>query len=410
MPKRILIFSLAYFPKHVGGAEVALKEITDRLAPEDIEFHLVTLRFDATLPKVEKVGNVLVHRIGFTRPSPSMADLRRFPLHLNKALFQFAAAIEAARLHRRYRYDATWAMMAHSCGVPAALFKLFHPSVPYLLTLQEGDPPERIVRTMRPFGPLFRLAFRSADALQAISTFLARWGTSMGFRGRPVLIPNGVDVARFSRPVPPEILDAVSRRIGRRPGEILVITSSRLVTKNGLADVIDAMARLPERFRFLILGTGPLEEELKAQAQRLGVEGRVSFLGHVGHEELPAWLQLSDIFTRPSLSEGMGNSFVEAMTAGLPVVATQEGGIADFLFDPERNPDRPPTGLAVAPRDPDALARQFQRLADDAALRERLVTNGRALVAGTYEWDRIAASMRREFFGPALGLPPEGER
>ena len=64
--KKVLIFSLAYYPKHVGGAEVAIKEITDRIDERDIEFHMVTLRFDSTLQKVEKVGNVLVHRIGFT--------------------------------------------------------------------------------------------------------------------------------------------------------------------------------------------------------------------------------------------------------------------------------------------------------------------------------------------------------
>ena len=79
--KKILIFSLAYYPHHIGGAEVAIKEITDRITPEDIEFHMVTLRFDSTLPKVEKIGNVLVHRIGFTKDRPSMADLGKLPLY-----------------------------------------------------------------------------------------------------------------------------------------------------------------------------------------------------------------------------------------------------------------------------------------------------------------------------------------
>jgi hypothetical protein len=133
--KKVLIFSLAYFPKHVGGAEVAIKEITDRIDPQDIEFHMVCLRFDSTLPAVEQVGNVLVHRIGFTTKNPSMGDLKKYPLALNKYLFQFLAAWKAARLHARYQYDGTWAMMAHSCGVPAAIFKLFYPQVPYILTL-----------------------------------------------------------------------------------------------------------------------------------------------------------------------------------------------------------------------------------------------------------------------------------
>jgi len=63
--QKVLIFSLAYFPKHVGGAEVAIKEKTDRIT--DLEFHMVTLRYDSTLPKVEKVGNVLVHVSGSSK-------------------------------------------------------------------------------------------------------------------------------------------------------------------------------------------------------------------------------------------------------------------------------------------------------------------------------------------------------
>src|SRR3989344_5731854 len=186
--KRILIFSLAYYPKYVGGAELAIKEIIDRIDPQEIEFHMVTLRFDSSLPKIEQVGNVLVHRIGFARANSSIEDLSSYPLRLNKHLFQFLAAWKALSLHRAYRYDAIWAMMAHSCGVPAALFKLFHPRLPYILTLQEGDPTEYVERIMRPLWPLFVRAFTSADAVQAISTFLGRWARRRGFRGRLEII------------------------------------------------------------------------------------------------------------------------------------------------------------------------------------------------------------------------------
>src|SRR3989344_3710087 len=141
--KKILIFSLAYEP-FWGGAEIALKEITDRISPQEIEFHMVTLRFDSRLPRVEKIGNIMVYRIGFAKLNPSSADLRMFPLHLNKYLFQFLAPVKAAFLHRTHHYDGIWAMMAHSTGVPAGLFKTFHKDVFYVLTLQEGDPPQYI--------------------------------------------------------------------------------------------------------------------------------------------------------------------------------------------------------------------------------------------------------------------------
>ena len=102
--KKILILSLAYYPKHVGGAEVAIKEITDRIRPQDIEFHMVTLRFDSTLPKVEKIGNVLVHRIGFSKEDPNAQDMTKFPLHLNKFIFQFSAYFHAKKLQKIHNH------------------------------------------------------------------------------------------------------------------------------------------------------------------------------------------------------------------------------------------------------------------------------------------------------------------
>ena len=90
MAKKILIFSLVYIP-HVGGAELAIKNETDRI--NDVAFDMVTLRFDSSLPKVEKIGNIMVYRIGFTKKDPTMADLIKFPLAINKLLFPFLACL-----------------------------------------------------------------------------------------------------------------------------------------------------------------------------------------------------------------------------------------------------------------------------------------------------------------------------
>lgn len=396
--KKILILSLAYYPSHVGGAEVAIKEITDRIDQREIEFDMVCLRFDRNLPAVEKVGNVTVHRIGFTANKPTMADLKKFPLHLNKFLFQFSAAWKAHRLHRLRNYDAVWAMMAHSTGVPAGLFKTFHPNVPYILTLQEGDPIDYIKQKMRPVYPLFVRGFTKADTVQAISTFLANWARAMGFKGKLEVIPNAVNVKHFSQTYAQEDLESLKQKLGKKEGDVYIITTSRLVKKNAVDDCVKSLALLPENFKFLVLGIGPDEAMLRSLAREEGVEDRVMFLGQVDHKEMPKYLKISDIFTRPSLSEGMGNSFVEAMAAELPVVATQEGGIADFLFDPDRNPDKEPTGLAVDPRDPEALARQFKRFAEDVVLRERIVKNARALAFAKYDWDLIARDMKQRVF------------
>jgi glycosyltransferase involved in cell wall biosynthesis len=400
--KKILIFSLAYYPAHVGGAEVAIKEITDRIDTEEIKFDMVCLRFDKNLPKTEKIGNITVYRIGFTTNKPTMADLSKFPLHLNKFLFQFLAAFKALKLHRKNHYDAIWAMMAHSTGVPAGIFKTFHSTVSYILTLQEGDPIDYIKRKMRPIYPLFVRGFRLANTIQAISTFLSKWALDMGFKGHMEIIPNAVNTKHFSQIYPEIELNALKLKLGKKPEDKYLITTSRLVKKNAADDVIRALPLLPSEIKFVVLGLGPDLDMLNNLAKSLDVADRVMFLGQVNHTDMPKYLKISDIFIRPSLSEGMGNSFIEAMAAELPVIATQEGGISDFLFDPDLNPDKPPTGLAVKPRDPKGIASQTIRFIEDTELTKKIVSNAKKLAFEKYDWNLITKDMREKVFLPLL--------
>ena len=359
--KRILIFSLAYYP-HVGGAEVALKEITDRI--HDAEFHLVTLRF-ADEPREERIGNVAVHRVSGGSS------------YLGKVLFAPRAARRARQLHRAHSFDAFWAMMSYML-FPIVLLRARGIRVPYLLTLQEGDPFEHVFKRLRilPLRPLLASGFKHASAVQAISTFLAGWARQAGFPGTPDVIPNGVDLARFAgTPVPHE-------------GTVL-ITASRLVPKNALDDAIRALASLPD-VRFRILGVGPEEGNLRALARTAGVAERVEFVGQVGHARLPAELHAADVFVRPSRSEGMGNAFIEAMAAGVPVVATQEGGIADFLFDAKRNPDTETTGWAVDKDSPEQIARAVEDILDRPENTARVTAAARKLVTEKYDWNLLA--------------------
>ena len=76
-----------------------------------------------------------------------------------------------------------------------------------------------------------------------------------------------------------------------------------------------------------------MEERLKQKTKDLGLAGRIHFVGNVDHNKLPEYLWASDVFCRPSLSEGLGNVFLEAMAAGVPIVGTPVGGIPDFLTE-----------------------------------------------------------------------------
>ena len=398
MKKKILIFSLAFFPKHVGGAEVAIKEITDRLSSDKYEFHLICNRFDSTLPKLEKIGNVMVHRIGLVKKNPTMADLHKFPLHLNKILFQFQAFFVAVKLHKKEKFDGIWAMMAHSCGVPAAKFKQAFPEVKYLLTLQEGDPPKYIESKMKFFGKSFDRAFTLADSVQVISTFLGKWAKRKGFSGEPILIPNAVNTRHFTQEYSKEELLDVCKDFGVKNDNLLFVYNFSLVHKNYVDDVIRAVALLPEIVKFVVFGTGPDEMMLKTLTKELKVEDRILFRGQISHDTMPKYLKACDIFVRPSRSEGMGNSFIEAMAAELPVIATQKGGIVDFLFDERRNPHKKTTGWAVDPDSPEQIKAVVEDIINSPDKVRDVLARAKAMVIEKYDWNLIAKKMDKEIF------------
>ncbi len=388
--KRILIYSLSYHP-FIGGAEIAIKEITDRISPGDIEFDMVTLRYDRSLPRVEKVGNVTVHRIGFSMNNPTMEDLVSFPMYLNKVLFPLMALYKGIVLHRARPYHAVWAMMSYM-GFPALLLRLFT-SLPMLLTLQEGDTVAHITKRwrIRAVYPLYRRIFKTASKVQAISRYLAHFARQMGYTGVVEVIPNGVDVEAFAREYSEQELGTLRWEFHKQPGDIFLVTVSRLVEKNGIADVIRALTLLPNHVRFLVIGPGPRERELKELAQGLGVAERVHFIGSVEYKDVPRFLKISDIFIRPSLSEGMGNSFIEAMAAGIPVIATPVGGIPDFLTDRV-------TGVFCKVNDPESIAVSVNKIIDSDELRAAITRNAKRLVAEHYDWEGVAKAMHQKVF------------
>ncbi|OGZ74016.1 MAG: hypothetical protein A2832_02335 [Candidatus Zambryskibacteria bacterium RIFCSPHIGHO2_01_FULL_44_22b] len=352
--RKILIFSLSYFPV-VGGAEVAVKELTDRIT--DFEFDMVTMRFNRSHPRFEKIGSINVYRIG--------GGLG----YLSKIIFVPQAALFAMRR----KYDFYWCIMTYML-FPAILAR----RAPYVLTLQDGDPFERIFNRwfILPFRPLLHYGIKHAIKIQAISTFLAKWAK----RSDVEVIPNGVDVERFKNPGTKISGDKVT-----------LITTSRLVEKNAVGDIIEAVKHMPENTELQILGGGPLEESLKSKTKNLKLENRVKFLGEISQADLPRYLHEADIFIRPSLSEGQGISFIEAMAAGLPVIATPVGGIPDFLKDGE-------TGLFVEVKSPRLIAFQVHKILSDIVLRDRLIINAKRMVVARYDWNLIAQEMKSRVF------------
>ncbi len=401
--KRILIFSLTYHP-FIGGAEVAIKEITDRLG-DSFEFDMITLRFDKTLPTIERYGNVTVHRIGPAMAHAQVSDRNMPPrLRLAKILFPVLACMRALRLHRVRRYQLTWSMMANHAGFAGMLFKTFNPSVPHVLELQDGRAFEEMKQRqpiLRLLWPLYVRVYQCADQIKVISSFLEREVRSLGVHSTVQVIPNGVDTERFTAPISESALASLRRELAPREHDIVLFTASRLVLSRGVEDTILALKHLPERARLVIAGSGDDRTALEALVREQGLSDRVRFLGHINHEDLPRYYRASDVFVRPSVIEGFGIAFVEAFASGIPVVATPVGGIPDFLSDPEANPERAPTGLFCKVHDPVSIAAAVKRYMEDTSLKAAVVENAQRLAREKYDWNDIAQRMRGDVFSCA---------
>ncbi len=378
MKKRVAIFITAYIPM-ISGAEVAVREITNGL--EDCEFDLYCAKLDKNLSNKEKIGNVFIHRIGVGYT-------------IDKFLLPFFAFFKALKEHRKNPYDLIWGVIA-SHGSLGALFFKMTTGTPFLLTLQEGDSPEHINRRTRFFRPLFRKIFKEADYIQSISYYLKDWAKSQGAKCPIEIVPNGVDIEKFSQNFTIEELESLRQDLGIYKSDRVIITTSRLAPKNAIADAIKAVKEFNFFYRkfklkFLIIGKGALENELKELVKVLRLEGQVLFLEYKLQEEIPKYLKISDIFIRPSLSEGFGNSFIEAMAAGIPSIATPIGGIVDFMQDNA-------TGVFCEVNNPKSIAEKINLLLSDDNLRQEIIKNGKALVEEKYAWSIIVAQMREIF-------------
>ena len=444
-PRKILIFSLAYYPTFVGGAEVAVKEITDRLglglgadlkdSQSLYDFYMITLG-DGTLGNTQE-GTIKVFRVGnwiaktlavLGLRSKSARDLPR----LSKILFPLLAIIEALRLTliEKYKFNLVWSLMANQASASAWAFKLIF-RVPFLLTLQEGDPIEVTMKKIKWVLPFYKLMFKSADKIQAISYYLKSFAVNVMHVKSPVIVmPNGFDPAIFFPPKSEaeklSARQAILNETGWPESSFIMVTSSRLVPKNGIEYVLRAIPGLISNgvpVKFFIIGDGHLKENLKQIANELNINNSVYFKGYADHVTVSNYLRGSDVFIRPSLSEGLGNSFVEAFACGLPIIATPVGGIVDFLKDPVNtdlaelrkmymgnekdnlnqghvasadDDSQKRNGVSCLPKDPDSIVTGAVFLYKNPKI-YNIASAGAISTAKEYRWEVIVGKMKSIF-------------
>ena len=308
-----------------------------------------------------------------------VTNLRRFPLKwLLVPGFVFAQYLAARRLMRRRKVDVVHAHWLIPQGLIARRLKS-GAAVPYLVTSHGGDLfglRGRLLETLK------RRVAGSSSAMTVVSTAMRDEAMRIGLHPpRLAVLPMGVDLReRF-------VADAQAERAG---DELLFV--GRLVPKKGLPHLLSAMpavlAGRPE-VTLTIAGFGPEEASLRLQAQQLGIESHVNFLGAMSQEVLPELYRRASVFVAPFIRDGSGNQeglpvvLMEAIGCGCPVIVGEVAGVRDLLGDAANE-------VCVDPRDTQAFASAILATLDDPANVQERARMIRLTAAGRVDWQVIA--------------------
>lgn len=384
--KRIVIITPDY-PPVVGGAEIFAGALAERLARRHAVHVVTRLPSRASrqlnrlgerpLPRREVRNGVMLYRSAYVE----VEDLRM--LTAVPGLWR-----EAQQVIRRVRPHIVHTVTYYPTLMLGRLLK--GRRAPWALVHTEQG---LIVDVLRGYAnildryggilrPVTHWAFAGADFVTAVSQPVAdKCAEFYPHAGRITVVPNGLDIRRFT---PSPHKSALRTMLGMPRDTFVLFSASRLVEKNGVITLVESLARVApdRRLHLYIAGEGDLRPQLEATIARAGLGHRVTLLGNLPHADLPQWLAAADAFVRPSVSEGFGIAFVEAMAAGLPVISTPV--VADMdVYRPDEH------GLVVPVGDAVALAAAYERLIDNPALTRQLAAQARDWAVSRYDWDAI---------------------
>ena len=354
-----------------GGTERQMIELIRRLSRARFQVHVACFdRRGAWLPRVaERAASIAEFPIGgFARPG----TLRQM--------------LAFARWCRRLRIAVvqTCDLYANIFGLPAAALA----GVPVRVGSRRELNPDKTPGQIRLQRQAYRCATRVVANSEAAREILQKEGLAAA---SIAVIPNGIDASGYP-----------DRQAGPTPARRQVITVANLRPEKSHETLIGAAALLAAEFpdvTYQIVGGGPRRTELEALVGAQGLGGRVHFLGH--REDVPALLGAADVFVLPSRSEAFPNGAIEAMAAGLPVVASRVGGLLDLI-------DHGRTGLLVEPSNPEALAAALRQLFTDPSAALQLGERARAHVRQRYAFDRMVDSFEQLYLSGLAARPVRG--
>ncbi|MGZ4850752.1 MAG: glycosyltransferase family 4 protein [Candidatus Bathyarchaeia archaeon] len=373
---KLCIVTHTFLP-HVGGIEKVVNEQSKRLLHRNFEPVVVTNHIGT--PKHYVVDGVSVEcyeslntgfRLGIPYSIPTVPSFGTF-----------LKAVKSSRIVHAHGHPYLTSLIA------AKLAKRYNK--PFVLTQHNT-----FIKYDNTFDKIERLndlavgkeTLKEADKIITVSNATKDYVLSLGAKPAKVKVMyNGVDLERF-RPLAGK-REEMRRKLGIPRGATVAITFRRLVYKNGIDTLIEcaniAVKKNPNII-FLAVGKGPDQGSVQMRTQQLGIENNFKLTGFVTDADLALYYNVADFFVLPSKSgEGLPLVALEAMACGLPVIATNVGGISEILMD-----DR---GRLVPPNEPELLAKAVLEFAgiDFASRRLEL----RYVMEEKFSWDKNVESL-----------------
>jgi glycosyltransferase involved in cell wall biosynthesis len=367
--RQLLIINSEY-PPIGGGAGNASANLAQRLSSLSQQVTVVTAHFK-DLPRKETRKNLEVIRIPALRSRQDRTSGFELIVFILSAFFWTQRLFAGRKTRKPY---ATLAFFGLPSGAVALMLKVFH-KIPYVVSLRGGDVPGfrpydfgLYHKLMRPF---LRVIWEKSSAIVANSKGLRDLALRFDSRFAIPIIPNGVDAELFKA-------DAHENSTPR------IFSVGRIVHQKGLDLAMHALSGLKELdWEWRVAGDGPQMELLKSLAERLGIQGRIRFIGWQSHDLLVEHYLWANLFLFPSRHEGMPNAVLEAMASGLPVIASRISGNEELVVAGE-------TGLLVPSEDVDSLRNALRTLILDSDMRQRMGAASRRRVENNYNWESVA--------------------
>lgn len=348
---KILILNFEY-PPLGGGGGVATKQIAEELASRH-EVFVITSGAPGC-PAAETANGVNVIRVPvFGRKELPTATF------LSMLSYVFSAFVKGLAICKREKFDVLNAQFVLPSGVPAVLLsKIFN--IPFVLSFIGGDiyDPTKSISPHRHgiLRAVIRWIAGHAVICTAISEDTKRRTQQIHKVAKEIVVtPLGIV---------PQAVSPATREVFDIPKDAIVAVSiGRLIPRKGYMSLLAAWKDISNAQLF-ILGDGPLMAKMAAFIKENQLENRVRLLGFVSEEEKLQLLRLANMYVSAAKHEGFGIVFIEAMDAGLPIVATNDGGQRDFLSNDN--------ALLVPPDTTDAITKAINTLIDDQPLRTRM--------------------------------------